>query len=159
MSPVLSPPEIFADWSVNAALTGTVLLQFVATCALAGIAWNEAVMHIPLLVRVGRGRFRRYDSARRVLQPLLSMPLMAIESATALAGAWMAGTPLHLAGVLLLIAVPIAGRRVRCRASSCRRRCGRCCVCSGCVRCAGVCGWWCSFSCSSGGRKCKDVKG
>ena len=66
----------------------TLLLHVGATLAMVGLIWFVQVVHYPLLSRVGRERFRRYELDHQRLVTWVVAPLMATEMLTAILLVW-----------------------------------------------------------------------
>ena len=66
----------------------TLLLQVASTLAMVGLIWFVQVVHYPLLSRVGRDEFRRYEMDHQRLTTCVVAPLMLTELATAFLLIW-----------------------------------------------------------------------
>ncbi len=84
----------------------TLLLQVAATLAMVGLIWFVQVVHYPLMARVGRQSFRRYEMDHQRLTTWVVAPLMLTELATAVLLLWWrpagVGTATVWLGLVLL---------------------------------------------------------
>ncbi|PLX30993.1 MAG: hypothetical protein C0600_06895 [Ignavibacteria bacterium] len=94
-----------ADWKVDDVFF---ILQVFCTFTLTGIIWFIQIVHYPLMRKVGKNRFLRYEQTHTILTGFIVAPLMLVEAAAVIFGVlystrWITDDSSELGGVLLLI--------------------------------------------------------
>ena len=79
----------------------TLLLQLAATLAMVGLIWFVQIVHYPLLAKVGRDGFRRYEMDHQRLTTWVVGPLMLTELVTAILLIWYRPAGVNTFSVLL----------------------------------------------------------
>ena len=94
---------------MDATVKWTLLLQVSATLAMVGLIWFVQIVHYPLLAKVGRDAFRRYELDHQRLTTWVVAPLMLTEAITAAILVWShpvgVSSTLLWAGFGLLISI------------------------------------------------------
>ena len=76
------------------------LLQFFSTIAMVGLVWFVQVVHYPLMERVGKDEFCRYERDHQTRTTMVVAPLMLTEAVTALLVLWIRPSSVPLAPAL-----------------------------------------------------------
>ena len=94
-----------ADWKIDDVFF---ILQVFCTFSLTGIIWFLQIVHYPLMRKVGKNRFLRYEQTHTILTGFIVVPLMLVEAVAVIFGLlystrWITDESSELGAVLLLI--------------------------------------------------------
>lgn len=94
-----------ADWKIDDVFF---ILQVFCTFSLTGIIWFLQIVHYPLMRKVGKNRFIRYEQTQVILTGFIIAPLMIVEAAAVIFGVmystrWITDESSELGAVLLLV--------------------------------------------------------
>ena len=87
----------------------TLLLQVAATFSMVGLIWFVQIVHYPLMERVGREEFCKYEMDHQRLTSWVVVPLMTTELLSAVLLLWYRpsgiGSIVAWAGIVLLVSI------------------------------------------------------